>query len=103
MHPKVPAGFGGRLRGKGPQQRDLAAQPILLDFVLAEHGRGVVLIDDQKAVEELAARIVPTKRSAIAFARGARTGVLTMWMSMAVNTASKVAVNLLGGWVVGAG
>jgi hypothetical protein len=25
----VPAGFGGRLRGKGPHQRDLAAQPIL--------------------------------------------------------------------------
>src|SRR3954467_13418261 len=30
VHRKVPAGFGGRLRGKGPQQRDLAAQPILL-------------------------------------------------------------------------
>lgn len=32
MHRKVPAGFGGRLRGKGPQpqgKRDLAAQPIL--------------------------------------------------------------------------
>jgi hypothetical protein len=30
VHRKVPAGFGGRLRGKGPQQRDLAVQPILL-------------------------------------------------------------------------
>jgi hypothetical protein len=28
---------------------------VVVDFVLAEHGRGVVLIDDQKAVEELAA------------------------------------------------
>ena len=38
--------------------------------------------------------MVPTKRSAIAFARGARTDVLMIWMSMAVNTASKAAVNL---------
>jgi len=39
--------------------------------------------------------MVPTKRSAMAFARGARTGVLMIWMSMAANTASKAAVNLL--------
>jgi len=37
VHPKVPAGFGGRLRGKGPQQRDLAAQPILLLDELLQH------------------------------------------------------------------
>ena len=54
MHLKVPAGFGGRLRGKGPQQRDLAAQPILLACELAEHGCSVLLIDDQKTVEEFA-------------------------------------------------
>ena len=29
MHRKVPTGFGGRLRGKGPQERDLAGQPTL--------------------------------------------------------------------------
>ena len=29
MHQKVPAGFGGRLRGKGPHQRNLTAQPIM--------------------------------------------------------------------------
>ena len=40
-------------------------------------------------------RIVPTKGSAIAFARGARTGVLMILTSMAVKTASKAAVNLL--------
>ena len=34
------------------------------------------------------------KRSAIAFARGARTGVRMMRMSAPANTASKVAVNL---------
>jgi hypothetical protein len=39
-------------------------------------------------------RTVPTKRSAIAFARGARTGVLMTLMSMAVKTASRPAVNL---------
>ena len=37
---------------------------------------------------------MPTKRSAIAFARGARTGVLMILTSMAVKTASKAAVNL---------
>ena len=59
MHRKVPAGFGGRLRGKGPRpitrERDLAAQPILLALELAEHGCGVPLVDDQEAVEEFAA------------------------------------------------
>ena len=55
MHPKVPAGFGGRLRGKGPQQRDLAAQPILLMLKLAQYGCGVSLVDDQEVVEEFAA------------------------------------------------
>ena len=38
--------------------------------------------------------MLPTKRSAIALARGARTGVLMMRTSMAVNTASNAAVNL---------
>jgi hypothetical protein len=37
------------------------------------------------------------KRSAIVLARGARTGVLMTWMSMAVKTASKVVVNLRRG------
>jgi hypothetical protein len=35
------------------------------------------------------------KRSAIAFARGARTGVLMMRASVAVNTVSTAAVNLV--------
>jgi len=39
-------------------------------------------------------RRVPMKRSAIAFARGARTGVLMMRMSAPVNTASNAVVNL---------
>ena len=51
VHPKVPAGFGGRLRGKGPQQRDLAAQPILLLEVLLQYHREVALSGDQELVE----------------------------------------------------
>jgi hypothetical protein len=39
--------------------------------------------------------MLPTKRSAIALARGARTGVLMMLTSTAVNTASKAVVNLV--------
>ena len=48
MHRKVPAGFGGRLRGKGPhphRERDLAAQPILLADALdvqPERLRGIL-------------------------------------------------------------
>src|SRR3954467_12858517 len=51
VHRKVPAGFGGRLRGKGPQQRDLAAQPILLLEILAQHCCEVAWSGDQEVVE----------------------------------------------------
>jgi hypothetical protein len=60
---------------------------IVVALVLAQRGCGVSLVDDQETVEEFA-RMVPTKRSAMAFARGALTGVLRIWLSMA-------AVNLL--------
>jgi hypothetical protein len=40
-------------------------------------------------------RTVPTHRSAIPFARGARTGVRRMRMTSLVNTASKALVNLV--------
>ena len=39
--------------------------------------------------------MLPTKRSAIALARGARTGVLMMRTSMAVKTASNAAMSSL--------
>ena len=55
MHRKVPAGFGGRLRGKGPQQRDLAAQPILLPQVLGEDAAQVSLAEDQHLIGDLGA------------------------------------------------
>ena len=41
--------------------------------------------------------MVPTKRSAMAFARGARTSVLRIWMSIAANTASKAAMRFCRG------
>ena len=54
VHRKVPAGFGGRLRGKGPQrERDLAAQPILLDGVHGKHPAQMLLTKDQHSVGEL--------------------------------------------------
>ena len=55
VHPKVPAGFGGRLRGKGPQQRDLAAQPILLHRITGEHGAEVSFTEDEHPVGDLGA------------------------------------------------
>ena len=53
MHRKVPAGFGGRLRGKGPQQRDLAAQPILLGGIPAKNLAQMPLTEDQHPVGDL--------------------------------------------------
>ena len=69
MHPKVPAGFGGRLRGKGPQQRDLAAQPILLLEVVLQYHREVALSGDQELVEAF-----PAQRADEAFGDRVRPG-----------------------------
>jgi carbamate kinase len=62
-------------------------------FVVAKHGGGMPLVDDQDAVEEFAADGAD-EGSAIALARGARTGVLMILTLMAVKTVSKAAVNL---------
>ncbi|MDT0353425.1 hypothetical protein [Pseudonocardia charpentierae] len=70
---------------------------VVVVLVLVEHGGGVPLVDDQGAVES-SRRTLPTKRSAVALARGARTGVLMMRMSVAVKTASNAAVNLRRGF-----
>jgi hypothetical protein len=65
---------------------------VVVALEVAQHGCSVPSVDDQKTVEEFAAdgadepfgdRVRPC----------ARTGVLMIWMSMAVNTASKAAVN----------
>jgi hypothetical protein len=52
------------------------------------------VVTDQDLVEH-SRRSVPMKRSAIAFARGARTGVWMIRMSEAAKTASNAVVNLL--------
>ena len=61
----------------------------------AEHTFEVASVHDQEPVETLGAEAVRTKRSAIAFAFGARTGVLMIWMPSLAKTASKSRVNLL--------
>ena len=81
-------------RGEACPEAAVRTMIIVVTLEVAQHGSGVAFVVDQEPVEEFAADR-PTKRSAIAFALGARTGVLMIRMSMAVNTASKAAVNLL--------
>jgi hypothetical protein len=50
---------------------------LVVVLVLAEHGGGVPLVDDQGAVEEFASDAA-TKRSVLALARSVRTGVRRM-------------------------
>ena len=66
-------------RGRGGLAES-AVRPVLVVMALVptKHDGGVPLVDDQEAVEEFAAE-VPTKRSVMALARGARTGVLMIW------------------------
>jgi hypothetical protein len=47
---------------------------VVMVLVLAEHGGGVLRVDDQ--VRSRSRRTLPTKRSAIALARGAHTACL---------------------------
>jgi hypothetical protein len=62
-------------------------------LVLTKHGGGVLLVDDQEPVEEFAAQGADE-----AFGDGvsprSSCRVLMIWMSVAVNPVSKVAVNL---------
>ncbi|MFI6281702.1 hypothetical protein [Streptomyces sp. NPDC050988] len=41
----MPAGFGGRLRGKDPEHRDLAAQPT--QYVISDHGEVITRYDER--------------------------------------------------------
>jgi hypothetical protein len=63
-------------------------------YVLGQHALEMAAVKDQYSVQQLAAD-GPIQRSAIAFARGARTGVRRMGMASLVNTASNTPVNLL--------
>jgi len=64
-----------------------AVRVVVLE-VLPEHDREVARSGDQKVIEAFAA-LVPIQRSAMAFVRGARTGVRMMSMSAPAMTASK--------------
>ena len=66
---------------------------VVMVGVLAQDQPQVPFAGDQHPVQALAAA-PPTQRSAIAFARGARIGVLMIRTPIAVNTASNAAVNL---------
>ena len=66
---------------------------IVVIGVLAEDQAQVPFAGDQYPVQALAGAL-PTQRSAIAFARGARTGDLMIRRPAAANTASNAAVNL---------
>jgi len=66
---------------------------VVLDELLKHHGE-VARPGDRKMVEPLAAQRAD-QRSAMVFARGARTGVWIMQMSAPAKTASKAAVNVL--------
>ena len=76
-------------------ERPVWAVGVVVREVLLQHCREVARSGDQEVVEALAARGVAMKRSAIAFARGARIGVRIARMSAPATTASKAAVNLL--------
>ena len=65
-----------------------------VSHVLDQHGPKLAPVEDEHPVQQLAAHGA-IHRSAIAFARGASTGVRRMRMSSLANTASNTSVNLL--------
>ena len=84
--------------GSGLRERPVqgAVRPVIVvvALVLAQHAAACrwLLI---RIWSRSSRRKLPTKRSAIAFARGCPHGVLMIRMSVAVKTASKAAVNLV--------
>ena len=68
---------GGVVDGERPGQASGVADGCVAVRVLAEPRGGMPLVDDQRAVEG-SRWMLPTRRSAIALARGVRTGVLSV-------------------------
>ncbi len=71
-----------------------AVRPVSVEvvLVLADNGCGMSLVMI-RVRSRSSRRMLPTKHSAIALARGARTGVLMMLIAIAVTTASKAALD----------
>jgi hypothetical protein len=67
---------------------------VVVALEVAQHCCSVSSVDDQKTVEQFTADGAD-EAFGDRVRRGARTGVLMIWMSMVANTASKAAVNLL--------
>ena len=80
--------------GDQTKGNDTCACRILIRPVLGKH-RLEVTAPKMITRSKHSRRMVPTKRSAMPFARGARTGVLTILTSSAAKTASKEAVNFM--------
>jgi hypothetical protein len=74
-------------------QRPVRAMLVIVIDVLAQDQPKVPLAGDQHQSRH-SQRPLAIQRSAIAFARGVRTGVLTIRTPMAVHTASNAVVNL---------
>jgi hypothetical protein len=62
-------------QGSGLTERPVWTMAVVMVLVLVEHCDGMPLVDDQGASSS-SRRMEPTSRSAIALARGARTGIL---------------------------
>ena len=77
-------------------ERSVRAMAVVVAEVLGEDGFRVAATKTRSRSRH-SRRTVPTKRSAMAFARGARTGVLMVLMPSAAKTASKEDVNLVSG------
>ena len=77
--------------GRALLQRPMWPVRVVVIDVLAENEPEMPLARDQHLIQA-SRRALPTQRSAIAFARGARTGALMIRMPAAVNTASNAAV-----------
>jgi hypothetical protein len=80
-------------QGSGLAERAVWPAIVVVEFVLAKYGRGVRWLM-MRIRSRSSRRMVPTNRSAMALARGARTGVRIIWMPLQGKTASNVAVNL---------
>jgi hypothetical protein len=74
-------------QGSGLAESAVRPVTVVVELVLAKYGRGMGLVDDQDVVEEFAADGAD-EAFGDGVARGACTGVRTIWMPLEVKTAS---------------
>jgi len=93
-HIRHGCGWIGRSGGWGLVQRPVRPVAVVVIDVLAKDQPQVPFAGDQHPVQALT-RALAIQRSAIAFARGAMTGIWMIRTPIAVNTVSNAAVNLV--------